>query len=160
MEVNGRRRTAEVALAALPLEPGVWSVQLKGLSLDAGARANEEKTNEIRLWVSNREAETREPGTLLVTYKPKQEPPVLAFLQPRENFPVHQSRLRVQFQVRSTSPLKRVQLVHERSKSLPVELYRLKPGVGDLYELKEEREVTLAPELNHLRLEAVNEGGT
>jgi WD40 repeat protein len=151
VEVNGQWRPAAVAVPDQP-EDGVWAVRLTEVPLDVSARESN-----LRVWVSNREGECREPGTVTVIYKPVLKPPVVEFLEPQQNGVVSSSRLAVRFLVRSTSPLKRLALIHDKEKPQTIDLAGLQPGPDGAFEIK--RELRLTPGLNHLRLEAVNDGG-
>src|SRR5207253_6634209 len=108
---------------------------------------------------ANQEAECCEPGIANVLYRPVRPPPIVDFLQPRENLAVRDAQLKVRFQVRSPSPLKRVQLLQEGSAPIPVNCSTLRPRPDGSYELNTEVGVQLRRGLNPLRVVAVNDGG-
>ncbi|HJT76705.1 MAG TPA: hypothetical protein VJ739_05840, partial [Gemmataceae bacterium] len=159
VEVNGRARAGKVTVDQA--DGKAATVHVKGVPLDAGEEAGEATKNEIRLWVSNRDGECPEPGVLAVTYRPKQPPPSVEFLQPREDsITVYQPELPVRLLVRSTTPLRRVALVAEGGREIPVDLANLKPDARGHYEVKPELKVTLPAGLTQFRIEAANAGGT
>jgi hypothetical protein len=155
VEVNGKERNASVDIAEDRAEAGVWVVRLAVVALDVDA-----PENTIRVWVSNREAECLEPGTLTLTYQPQRPPPVVEFLQPRDNAVVHDSRLTIRFHVRSAGPLESVRLIREGDKPITVDLAGASTDAAGAVELKAEREVGLKSGFNTLRVEAVNDGGS
>jgi WD40 repeat protein len=150
VEVNGEKRPLGVVVPA-SAEGGTWAVRIKAVPLQEGA-------NEVRFRIGNREAECPDPGRIALDYRPKKPPPVVEFVRPRESVTVAEPRLKVRFRVRSTTPLKKVQLVREGDAPVSVNVAATGRTAGE-FELKDELEVQLAHDVNNLRLEAVNDGG-
>jgi WD40 repeat protein len=155
IEVNGQLRTADVTLAEDKTEAGVWVVRLTDVALDANAR-----DNAVRLWLGNSEAICQEPAKLSLTYEPQRPPPVVEFLQPRDNAVVHDAQLTVRFLVRSVSPLKGVRLLRENDKPIDLDLASVQTDAAGAGELKAEQKVRLSSGFNTVRVEAVNLGGS
>jgi WD40 repeat protein len=161
VEVNGVVRSVDVKVSDQQSAPGVWLLELKNLPLEGGPLEVDEgrKTNEIRFWVSNREAATAKAGALAVVYKPVQPPAEITFLQPRQDGPVHTSKLMVKFRIASASPLKKVQVYRTGDTPKPLDLTKIKAGTDGAFELIAEEELKLKPGLNTLRVDATNAGG-
>src|SRR5262249_19739246 len=148
-EVNGRKiGFIEMADAG----QGNWTVRLRDVPLDAGK-------NEVRLWVSNAEAQTREPGAWTINFAP-QRPPEVTTVQPAVDTTVTEPELKLRAQVKSATPPRRVEIVREGRTLLrePVDVANLKTVSPGLYDLPETL-VKLEPGENRLRVEAVNDGG-
>ncbi len=131
---------------------GIWEVGITGVTLEADE-------NEIRLRVSNREAECRSPGSLLITYKPVKPAPVVEFLSPRDSVTVEAPKLTVRIRVQSESALTEVRLLREGAAPITLDLTKLKPDAKGHFELLKDEVVSLAPGANNLRLEARNADG-
>ena len=69
--------------------------------------------NVVRVWTWNADGPCREPGTLAgLVYQAAPPPkPEVAILDPGSDGPVHTPSIAVEFRVRSSSPLKKVELV-------------------------------------------------
>jgi len=149
IEINGKPRLVSTKISGGNKH---WTVLLDNVPLEAGV-----ETNEIRVWLANREGECIEPARVLVRFKPRSPPPEVEFLEPRESTVVHTRRLKVKIHVRSMSPLKRVGITREGAAMVPVDVSALRPNAEGAYELT--AEVGLVSNTNNLRVEAVNEGG-
>jgi WD40 repeat protein len=154
VEVNGKRRDVQPSLAEPFAGDGSQVVRLKNVPLDADTEANE-----VSVRLSNREAECFIPATAKILYRPVKAPPVVDFVQPRENLVVHLAKLNVHFQVRSGGPLKKVQLIQEGDQPLPVDLSKVRPNPDGSHSLNTELAVQLRHGLNTLRVVAANDGG-
>src|SRR5439155_11635916 len=86
-------------------------------------------------------------------------PPVVDFLQPRENIAVDSATLKVRFRVRSASALSKVQLLQEDGKPAAVDLSRLQPQQDGSYQSTTEMDIQLRRGLTVLRVVAANAGG-
>lgn len=153
LEVNGHETPAAQVHVGEP-EQGVRVVRLEGVPLEAGS-----KENTIRLRVSNAEAECREPGVLRVETARVLPPPLVEFLQPRQDVSVARPELPVRFQVRSASPLTAVRLLLDGRPPRPIDVTAARSSADGLFELTAQVEVELARGLNHLHVEAVNASG-
>jgi WD40 repeat protein len=159
VEVNGRERPAKVEVAAQQPAPGTWTVLLREVTLDPGGAKWEAKPNELRLRLSNAEAECPEPGRATVLFRPVVPPPEVRIVEPADNMVVNDPELVVSLWVRSASPLTRVQVIREGDEPLAVKVGDIKPGPAGAFELKQEVEVTgLTRGLNTVRVVAANEG--
>jgi WD40 repeat protein len=119
-----------------PLQPPsqTWKVLLKDVPLDAGA-------NEVRLWVSNAEAQCQQPGSLKFVYNAPKVPssaPRVAILSPVQDINVTDPAQRLRFRVWSTGRLQRVELVREGLAEfrLPFQVDQLTKNDEGLFELK------------------------
>src|SRR5438445_171577 len=81
------------------------------------------------------------PGTASIVYQPVKPPPVVDFLQPRENIAVDSATLKVRFRVRSASALSKVQLLQEDGKPAAVDLAKLQPQQDGSYESTTEMDI-------------------
>jgi hypothetical protein len=155
VKVAVNRQEAPAARARVgPPADGVQVVRLEDVPLEAGS-----KENRVLVWVSNAEAECREPGAITVEAADVLPPPVLEFLQPRQNLGVSRPGLAVRYLVRSVSPLASARLVRDGRPPLPLDPSAAVRDAAGQFELAGEQEVELAPGANHLRLEAVNASG-
>jgi WD40 repeat protein len=148
-EVNGRKiGFIEMADAG----QGNWTVRLRDVPLDAGK-------NEVRLWVSNAEAQTREPGAWTINFVP-QRPPEVSIVQPAVDTTVTEPESKVRAQIKSATPLRRVEIVREGRTLLrePVDVSKLKTVSPGLFDLPETI-IKLESGENRLRIESVNDGG-
>src|SRR5439155_21869084 len=136
VEVNGKRRDIVPVVSQQAAADKTQLVLLKNVPLDADKEANE-----VSVRVANEEAECCMPGTANIQYRPVKPPPVVDFLEPRENTTVSQSKLKVRFQVRSASHPKKVQLIQEGTKPIAIDLAKLSPKSDGSYELAPEMEV-------------------
>jgi WD40 repeat protein len=157
-EVNGRT-IAQDLLAVEKTRGGdrTWQVQLKEVPLDAGA-------NEIRLWVSNAEGRSRQPGVLRLVYLPPRQRaalPQVDLLEPLQDIQVTVPEQKLRFRLHSASPLKRVTLVREGKVPIrePFDTSQLKRNAQGIFVVQSEISWQLQPGENTLRVEAANEGG-
>jgi hypothetical protein len=148
-EVNGRKiGLIDMADAG----QGNWTVKLKDVPLDAGK-------NEVRLWVSNAEAQSREPGVWSINFAPER-PPEVAITQPAVDSTMTERDLKVRGRIKSAAPLRRVEIVSEGRTLLrdSVDVSKLTASSPGVYELPETL-VKLQTGDNRLRIEAVSDGG-
>jgi WD40 repeat protein len=162
-EVNGR----EIAsVRILPPDPArgesAWTVHLHDVPLEPGPDPAHPGTNEVRLVVGNAEAQSREPGTLTVLYRPPAQAlgrPEVFIVQPAQDISVTEPLQTLRFRVRSDSPLQRVELVWEEG--VPARqsfgIAGRRPNAQGFYEF--EAPVHLLPRNNRFRVEAINAGG-
>jgi len=153
VEVNGHQRTVQ-AISEPQQEAGMWLVKLQDVPLDPDGRESE-----IRFWVSNQEAECLEPGKAAISYKRTLPPPEILFLEPRENVVVRGLKLKVRFRVLSANALKSVRLIREGDKPISIDVAGLQPDVDGQCRLTAEQEISLEPDINHVRVEATSAGG-
>jgi WD40 repeat protein len=155
--VNGRDIT-EVAVDKDKADEQTWLVRMPSVALNKGP-------NEVRVWASNADGRSREPGVLTLVYKlpPKPPaPPVVEFLSPARDVTVTEPEIELRARITSTAPLKRVAL-SRRGKG-PAEVLEInmgdkKPDPKGVYEVTEKIK-DLATGENNLLLEAQNESGS
>jgi WD40 repeat protein len=153
--VNGRSLTS---IKLFPPQKGeesrAWRVRLDDVPLEKGA-------NEVRLFVSNTEARSRQPGEFALTYAPVKPPalPVVELLNPAADIKMTDPDLKVRFRVRSETPFRKVELVREGRAPLvkSFDLAKLRPDREGWYVLEER--IELVPKDNRFQVKAVNPGG-
>jgi WD40 repeat protein len=159
VEVNGRERPAKVVIREGQPAPGTWTVVLSEVPLEPGSAKWEAKPNELRLRLSNAEAECPEPGRATVVFRPVVPPPEVRIVEPADGKVVNDPELLVSLWVRSSSPLTRVQVIREGVQPLALDVGDVKAGPEGAFELKQEVEVKgLTHGLNTVRVVAANEG--
>jgi hypothetical protein len=136
------------------LGAGLYSVELSGVELDAGR-----KDNIVRVWASNAESESLEPGSERVDLVRLLSPPEIHILKPERSMNVTDPRLVIEFEVRSVSPLRTVQIVRERHGREPVSLAKVTRAVDKRYYLKGRVALTLDRGPNVLNLYAGSAAG-
>ncbi len=162
-EVNGRTLAGVRIMppAKEQAEP-VWTVHLPDVPLAAGPNGHDPLQNEVRLVVSNEEAQCREPAVFRILYRPPARVvalPEIQIQEPAKDLNVTQPVQAVRFWVRSESPLKRVELVWEEGcpQRQAFDLANRPRNAQGYAEFQ--TEVQLVPRNNRFRVEAVNEGG-
>ncbi len=156
VKVNaGRRYSLKELPIITPAGADVYSIELKGVALDATR-----KDNLVQVWVSNEEAETRTPGSSKHIDLASKFPARVRIVSPGEDLIVPVPKVRVRIEVSSAIPLTEVTLVPEGRPGLSFkDVSRLRPEKDGVYRLTSELEVPLARGPNFLSLEAVNAGG-
>jgi hypothetical protein len=145
----------ELAAGSFQLEApmegkSIWRAKVSQVSVEPG-------TNTFRLVVRTADGACLEPAEWTVAYTPPPEPrATVLLLNPERDLTVEEPRYRVQFRVRSASPLAQVQLVrHDR--------VLFQADRADLQSAKDEwtfgPEVALEPGPNPLLVVATNGGG-
>jgi hypothetical protein len=146
--VNGREWLADtLRVDKAAGAEGVWRVVVLKVPLEVG-------DNVVRLVVANKDGSCIAPATRTVRWTPP-APPAKArveVLDPRVNENVTARDYRVSFEVRSETPLRRVQLLRGQEGLFTANL-------GGRQHVKETVLVKLVPGPNDLRVEAVNDGG-
>ena len=138
-------------------QKGLFAMHLRDVPLDAN------KKNVIRLWVSNLEARCRQPGEITIDYKPPAQPPAkteVEFLDPIKDINVTDPDIAVRFRVKSSTPLKRVEIVRTAGRDSVRESFdvsNVQPKAPGVYEFR--KALRLTPRENRLRAVAVNAGG-
>jgi WD40 repeat protein len=128
-------------------QDGLWRVVASKVPLDEG-------DNTLRLVVANKDGPCLAPATRPVRWTPPAPPAkaTVEILDPRVNENVATADYHVSFAVHSDSPLQRVQLLRGGEALVTAD-------VAGKKEIKQTALVKLAPGLNDLRVEAVNDGG-
>jgi WD40 repeat protein len=148
--INGEQiPPARISLRRLAGEKGMdtWFVRIDGVTLWAG------DNNLFELQVRNKEASVKEPVRLKLSGpKAQGELPVVEFLQPGMDTRVAEPNLRVQFRVRSGTPLRRLLLQVGAERFEEKDLERVGENLFS-------RQVTLKPGENMLRVETANDAG-
>lgn len=151
--VNGRP-TASDRVRIVPGEKNLWTVRLPGVPLEAGSREHE-----VLVRLSNVEAPCREAARLTVESAQVLSPPVVEFVEPRQDAVVSSGRVKVRFHIRSAGALERVRLLHEGQADQLIDLARVVRAEGGGHELTVTREIELQRGLNPLSVEAVSVSG-
>jgi hypothetical protein len=155
--VNESERKAQVDIPDKPGEGNVWTLHLTNIPLEANGKAP--TLNQIKLRVSNAEAEAEKEGTTQVVYQPKQPPPVVEFTQPVDSISVTRPDFKVQFQVRSETALAQVKLLQEKHEPIAVDVSKAEKQGDGTFLLTAEVPLKLDAGPNTLRIEALNKGG-
>jgi WD40 repeat protein len=158
LRVNDARQFLRPQIARQTGEKDTWVLRFQGVLLE-GAFGNRAapRTNQLRLWVGNAEADCHAEATVL--YKPVQPPPEVEFERPATDGGTATSRLKVQVLARSTTKLKKVELLREGDPPLAMDVAAQELDAKGNFLLIAEAEVNLRPDFNRLRLSAVNDGG-
>lgn len=154
VEVNGKRRAIKPVLSDQASRDGTHVVLLQNVPLDA-----DKEDNEVSVRIANQEAECCMPGTASIQYKPVKLPPIVDFLEPRDSIAVHNAKLKVRFQVRSASALKKAQFIQEDGKPVPIDFSKSQPNPDGSFEVNTDVDVQLRRGLNTLHIVAANDGG-
>lgn len=151
-KVNGHETVAN----KIEITPGeqkhLWTVNLRGVPLDAGR-----EEQEIVLSLCNAEARCRSPFSLKVQSAKVLSPPEVAFLDPPSLAKFSTAWVTVRFQVRSVGKLERVRLLHG-GRDLPIDLADARQEGGE-FVLSVSRKVELRPGANEFSVEAVSVSG-
>jgi WD40 repeat protein len=136
-----------------------WELVLKETPLQKGE-------NSFSLVVANPDGECRQPATQMIAFRPAEPPPEVAILGARDLPAMKDPSYLMTFRVRSTTSLSRIEvfvangrpgaekpLVSVKEKDLG------RSPSKDLIEVVQTVLVPLEPGMNHLGVEAVNEGG-
>jgi WD40 repeat protein len=143
--INGRPHSADKIVISRRQDE--WRIELKDLPLKAGE-------NQLALRVNNEDGEISEPVSATYKYSPPKppEPPTIQWLEPGER--VTRPEADIKWSVKSASAVRRSTVLVEG-----------KPAPGSPQEVNHEtgkawqQRVTLAPGLNHVRIEVENNGG-
>jgi WD40 repeat protein len=155
-EVVGRNGSKSVP-AVLDSDPGqqkLRTIQLRRVPLDRGL-------NLLRVWASNAQGPSRQPGTMLIWYAPRGQPPatpVVEWMDPAIDGVVGRPLYRVRFHIHSPSKPEQIALVRNGEVLFTLDGARLQK-VQDAFEVDETVPVALKPGANALEVAAVNAGG-
>ncbi len=134
-----------------------WTLSARALPLGEGE-------NRVRVWAWNRDGRSLVPGqSQPVRYrKPPPPPPFVEIVQPGRDLPLRVPRCPFAFRVRSTSPLRSVELVRRRDQSdrAAESLFHYEPPPARPADhLERTLDLVLVAGDNALEVRAVNAGG-
>jgi WD40 repeat protein len=156
VEVNGEPYSLAKVPEIKESRAGEHAIELNGVDLQADRR-----DNLVRVWVSNAEGESRAPGLSEHIDLVRESPPEFRIDDPKtDERSVAEPHVRVKFEVRSVTPLTKVELVRIGSgKRVPIPVAKVRRDTDRMYRLTTELNVPLECGVNSLRLEATNSAG-